>query len=206
MKLNAAHLHPRNKDVPITKFPSNLFSKSWPTNIAFPFFSSFRVGFPSDLSCCLYFKKSGFLTFWRLIYYLRMVFLLPGCQQIVQNCVSEIAEIIFRPNSINITFYYPRKNHKTLVTASCIPTLWKTFITSVSIFMSVPQFSQHYLEQLVIMLLDCHPFCTTKLLISSVDTLEVSSSESARALCILYLWSVVHGGDKMFQFFSLQGM
>lgn len=93
------------------------------------------------------------------------------CQgvNIVQDCVPEIVEIMFRPNSINIAFYYPRKNHKTLVTASCIPTLWKTFMTSVSIFMSVPQFSPRYLEQLVTMLLDRHPFCTAKILISSVS-------------------------------------
>lgn len=52
-----------------------------------------------------------------------MIFLLPGSQQIVQDCVPEIAAFIFRPNFIDITFYYPRKNDKTLVTASCIPML-----------------------------------------------------------------------------------
>lgn len=161
-------------------------------------------GSPSDLWCCLHFKKSRFFTLWRLIYYLRMIFLLPECQKIVQDCVPEIAEIIFRPNSIKITFYYPRKNHKTLVTASCIPTLWKIFITSVSIFMRMPQFS-HYLEQ-VITILYCHSFCTTKILISSVNTSEVPGSESSEALCILYLWFVVSSQDKMFQFFNLQGI
>lgn len=159
----------------------------------------------SDLWCCLYFKKIGFLSFWRLIYYLRMILLLPGCQQIAQDCVPEIAEIIFKPNSINITFYYPRKNHKTLVTASCIPMLWKTFFfTSVFVFMRVSQFFQHYLEQQVIMLLYCPAFCTTQILISSVDTSEVLGSESSEALHVLYLWFVVSGQDTMFQFFNLQ--
>lgn len=116
------------------------------------------------------------------------------CQavNIVQDCVPEIAEIIFGPNSINIAFYYPRKNHKTLVTASCIPTLWKTFMTSVSIFMSVPQFSPHYIEQLVTMLLDCHPFCTTKILISSVS-ISMFLVLSQLRLCVSFtsgLWSV----------------
>lgn len=134
----------------------------------FPFFLLFWVGFESHLWCYLYFKKSDplpsedWFTIWQWSLFCQGV-------NIVQDCVPEIAEIIFGPNSINIAFYYPRKNHKTLVTASCIPTLWKTFMTSVSIFTSVPQFPPHYLEQLVTMLLDCHPFCTTKILISSVS-------------------------------------
>lgn len=116
------------------------------------------------------------------------------CQAVnlVQDCVPEIAEIIFRPNSINIAFYYPRKNHKTLVTASCIPTLWKTFMTSVSIFTSMPPFSLHYMEQLVTMLLDCHPFCTTKILISS-ESISTFLVLSQLRLCVLFtsgLWSV----------------
>lgn len=116
------------------------------------------------------------------------------CQgvNIVQDCVPEIAEIIFRPNSINIAFYYPRKNHKTLVTASCIPTVLKTFMTSVSIFMSVLQFSPPYIEQLVTMLLDFHPFSTTKILISSMSISTFLALGQLR-LCVTFtygLWSV----------------
>lgn len=48
-----------------------------------------------------------------------MIFLLPGSQQIVQDCVPEIAAFIFRPNFIDITFYYPRRTtrHQSLLVA-----------------------------------------------------------------------------------------
>ena len=69
-----------------------------------------------------------------------MIFLLPGCQQIVQDRVPEIAEFIFRPNFIDITFYYPRKNHKTLVTASCIPMLWKILLLLFLYLQECPSF------------------------------------------------------------------
>lgn len=184
MQLNPARLPspPTNEDLLITKFPSSHFSKILAYRFVFPF-SLFRLRFPSDLWRCLYFKKSRFLTFWR-------PFNDPSFARVSTNCPRlclEIAEIIFRPNSIDITFYYPRKNHKTLVTASCIPMLWKTFITSVTIFTKVSQFSQHYLGQQVITLLYDHPFCATKSLISLVDISEVPCSESSMALYLLYL-------------------
>lgn len=94
----------------------------------------------------------------------------------------------FWSNSKDITLYYPRKNHKTLVTASCIPVLSKTFITSVSIFAKVFKFFQHYFEQQGILLLYFHLFCTTKTLISIVDISEVPCSESAEASYVCYLW------------------
>ena len=63
----------------------------------------------------------------------------------------------------------------------------KDFITSVSIFTRVPQFSQYYSEQQVIMLLYYHLFCTQKTLISKVDISEVPSPELTKTSFICYL-------------------
>lgn len=71
MKLNAASptSTPQMRIIQLQNFHPIFFSKSSPTNFVFPFFFLFRLGFPSDLWCCLYFTKSGFLTYWRLIYW-----------------------------------------------------------------------------------------------------------------------------------------
>lgn len=74
----------------------------------------------------------------------------------------------------------------------------KDFITSVSIFTRVPQFSQYYSEQQVIMLLYYHLFCTQKTLISKVDISEVPSPELTKASFICYLWFVVVARTKCF--------
>lgn len=74
----------------------------------------------------------------------------------------------------------------------------KDFITSVSIFTRVPQFSQYYLEQQAIMLLYYHLFCTQKTQISKIDISEVPSPESTKASFICYLWLVVVARTKCF--------
>lgn len=136
--------------------------------------------------------------------YLRMILLLLRCQQILEDGVPEIAEIIFRLNSIDTTFYYPRKNHKTLVPAHCIPRRWKTFILSVTVFTRVPQFPRGHLEQVTIRLYYLSVSATGNLT-SPVDNLEVSGSQSSEASWALYLSPVVRGQDRMCQLFYLRG-